>query len=115
MVHRRTSQERLGDVLEAIEKVNRFLAGKNYANFATDAMLHDAVVRNLGIISEASRFLPGDVRALESNIPWRNIADMGNWLRHGYDTVSDETLWETIERDLPTLYEAVKRMLAAGS
>jgi len=75
-------------------------------------MLHDAVVRNLEIISEASRFLADDVRTLEPGIPWRGIADMGNWLRHGYDGVSDDILWETIERDLPVLSAAIARILA---
>jgi uncharacterized protein with HEPN domain len=74
-------------------------------------MVHDAVVRNLEVISEASRFLPEETRSLEPDIPWRSIADMGNWLRHGYDVVNDEIIWETIERDLPALKSAVARIL----
>ena len=27
------------------------------------------------------------------NIPWRNVADIGNVMRHSYDLVDTETLW----------------------
>ncbi|HEX4077686.1 MAG TPA: HepT-like ribonuclease domain-containing protein [Rhizomicrobium sp.] len=99
------------DIDEAIEKIGRFLAERDFTAFARDAMVHDAVVRNLEVISEASRFLPEETRSLEPDIPWRSIADMGNWLRHGYDVVNDEIIWETIERDLPALKSAVARIL----
>jgi uncharacterized protein with HEPN domain len=113
MARFRSPRERLLDIQEAIEKIERFLNGQGFTDFASDAMLHDAVVRNLAVISEASRFLPEEVRTLEPAITWRSIVDMGNWLRHGYDVLNDDLLWETIERDLPVLREAAKRMLAA--
>ena len=43
-------------------------------------------------------------------VPWRVAAGMGNWLRLGYETVSDWILGETIEDDLPILAAAVRRL-----
>jgi uncharacterized protein with HEPN domain len=36
---------------------------------------------------------------------------MGNILRHGYHKVDDEIVWNTVKTDLPTLREAVLRVL----
>jgi Uncharacterized conserved protein len=107
----RTENERLGDIVESIEKIGRFLAGKTFADFSNDALVHDAVVRNLEIISEASRHLGDAMKARMSEVPWRKVADMGNWLRHAYEKTEDRILWETIEAGLPELAAAAKRML----
>jgi uncharacterized protein with HEPN domain len=100
------------DIDEAADKIERFLSGRDFGAFASDSMLHDAVVRNLEVVSEAVRYLPEETKSLEPDIPWRNIADTGIWLRHGYFTMNDDILWETIERDLPILKIAVARMLS---
>lgn len=103
----RSARERLRDIAGAIAKIDRFVAGKTFEDFSTDALVHDAVVRNLEIISEASRHVPAELKAKLSHIAWREIADFGNVLRHGYEAVSDTILWSTIERDLPVLRTAI--------
>ena len=49
------------------------------------------MVRALEIISEASRHVPAEAKARLTNIPWRNIAAIGNKLRQEYD-ITDEDL-----------------------
>lgn len=107
----RSQAARLEDIAEAIAKVQRFLTGKTFEDFSNDSLTHDAVVRNLEIISEASRHLTPEMKAQVPEVPWRNVADMGNWLRHAYEKVNDPILWRTIEDDLPTLAAAVERLL----
>jgi uncharacterized protein with HEPN domain len=36
---------------------------------------------------------------------------MGNWLRHQYDRVDVETIWNTIQDDLPPLKAAAEKAL----
>lgn len=110
----RSPRERLLDIQFAISKITGFLAGKQPADFHGDPLLHDAVIHNLSVISEASRHLTEDLKAREPDIPWRNVADMGNWLRHGYDILDDEILWDTVMRDLPALKAAIDRLLRAA-
>ena len=43
----------LQHILEAIGKIQRFVAGKSEADFFADDMAQDAVIRNLEIIGEA--------------------------------------------------------------
>lgn len=110
----RTQSARLEDIAQAIDKIGRFLDGKSFGDFSSDALVHDAVVRNLEIISEASRHLNEETKHLAPEVPWRKVADMGNWLRHAYEKVNDPILWDTIQDGLPALGEAVRRLLAAG-
>lgn len=83
MTSRRSSRERLSDMDSAITKIETFLSGKSEMDFSQDAMLHDAVVRNLEVLSEASRHVDEPLKAHAPEVPWRNVADIGNWLRHG--------------------------------
>ena len=109
---KRSARERLQDIVDSIGKIDRFLASKSLEDFKTDALIHDAVVRNLEIVSEASRHVPNELKAKAPHIPWREIADFGNVLRHGYEGVNDPILWSTIERDLPPLLAAIRTLLA---
>ena len=111
MVIARSPVERLSDIATAIEKIGRFLKGKSFEEFSGDALVHDAVVRNLEIISEASRHLGDELKFQMSEVPWRKVADMGNWLRHAYEKTEDRILWETIKDGLPALAAATKRLL----
>jgi uncharacterized protein with HEPN domain len=107
----RSARERLLDIANAVAKIERFLARKSFDDFCSDDLVHDAVVRNLEIISEASRHVPADLKAKVSVIAWREVADFGNVLRHGYEVVNDSILWSTIERDLPLLRSVVEALL----
>jgi uncharacterized protein with HEPN domain len=108
---KRSPRERLKDIAESIDKIGKFLGGKAFEDFRADALIHDAVVRNLEIVSEASRHVPSALRTSVPHIPWREIADFGNVLRHGYEGVNDRIIWDTIARDLPVLRDAVQRLL----
>lgn len=82
-------------------------------------MLRDAVTRNLEIISEASRHLDEEAKGPHADIPWRQIADLGNRLRHAYFRTDFDLLWGIVENDLDSLASAVSeirdRLLAADS
>ena len=71
--------------------------------FESDVKTVRAVERCLEIISEASRDIPADLKAANSGINWRAMADAGNLYRHGYEYVSTVTLWETTCLHLPPL------------
>ena len=44
----------------SIERIDRFLAGQSFQRFSREALTRDAVVRDLEILSEASRHTPND-------------------------------------------------------
>jgi len=61
----------LADMLESIEKVQRYTAGVDFERFAGDDLLVDAVVPNLEIISEAARHIPETVRKHYPEVAWK--------------------------------------------
>lgn len=46
------------------------------------------------------------------SIPWRQVRDLGNVLRHGYHAVDDLQVWAIVARDLPPLRAAIEAMVA---
>jgi uncharacterized protein with HEPN domain len=51
-----------------------------------------AAERAIEIISEASRHLPEEMRASAPEVPWREIAAIGNVLRHAYHRIDGEVI-----------------------
>ena len=50
-------------------------------------LLRSAVERGIEIISEASRHLGRDLKAQHKDVRWKDIAGIGNILRHDYQRV----------------------------
>ena len=75
-------------------------------------MLRQAIERNIEIISEASRRLPGAMKARHPEVPWREIAAIGNILRHEYPTVNRDIVWRVATEDVRPLAAAVDALLA---
>ena len=73
-----------------------------------------AVERLFEIISEASRFIPADLKARQDDISWQRIADLGNWLRHAYHRIDAEILWNIAHNDLDPLKRFVEEVVRSG-
>jgi len=101
----------LDDMLDGIAWIERMTTGKSLADFRGDRPLRDAVERNLERISEASRHLPDAVKDTHPQIPWREVAQIGNILRHAYRRVEPALIWEIVELDLPALRSVVEATL----
>ncbi len=52
---------RIQDVLESIEKIQRYVSNVTLEEFLEAEMVVDAVVRNFTIIGEASRYVPQEL------------------------------------------------------
>jgi uncharacterized protein with HEPN domain len=102
----------LQDILDAIGEIQGFTAGLEFDAFRADAKTVAAVERKLLVISEAAIRLGEDAKTLCPGLPWRDIRGIGNWLRHQYDAVDPEAVWQTVIDDLPPLQAAVIQALA---
>jgi uncharacterized protein with HEPN domain len=98
---------RLTEILDAIRSIEHFVAGMDAEAYAHDAKTQAAVERKLLIISEAAIRLKDAAESLCPEVPWRDIRGIGNWLRHSYDRIDPETIWNTVQDDLPPLKGAV--------
>ena len=98
------------DILEALSHIEEDIAGHDFAAFQEDRRARQLVERNLEIVSEASRHLPGNLKEKEAGIDWKGIANIGNVLRHEYHASRAEILWEVCRRDLKPLRAAIRRI-----
>ncbi len=102
---------RLHDIVEFADRVAVYIAALDYKQFVANLLTKDAVERNVEKISEASRYIPDGMKADYMLIPWRQIADIGNFLRHGYDRIDDETMWNIARLELPALKVVAEEMI----
>jgi uncharacterized protein with HEPN domain len=104
----RSVQARLDDMLGEISAIRDATQGVSFDAFAAAWHLRRAVERALEIISEASRSLPDDLKALSPDLPWRQIADLGNLLRHEYQRVEPRIIWTIVQDRLGPLETALR-------
>lgn len=105
------ARSHLGDILQSILLIEQFVMGMDFEAYRKDEKTQAAVERKMLIISEAAIRLKDEAETLCPGVPWRDIRGIGNWLRHQYDSVEVETVWNTIQDDLPPLKTAVERVL----
>lgn len=63
-------------------------------------------------LAEAARRLGPQADALCPALPWRDIRQTGNVLRHGYDAIDLERVWATVGNDLMPLKVTVAATLS---
>jgi uncharacterized protein with HEPN domain len=100
-------------MLDAIAQVREYVAPHSLETFSSTRLFIDAVVRNIEIIGEAARNVmisDPDFVAAHPEIPWEGMYSMRNRLAHGYFATNTETIWVTVQRDLPELERALTRL-----
>jgi len=104
------SRVHLAQMLECIVKIERFTADGE-ARFMAEAMVHDAVLRNLSVIGEAAKRVEESYRAVHPGIPWRALAGLRDVLIHQYEGVDLERVWGIVTKELPPLKAAIVAVL----
>jgi uncharacterized protein with HEPN domain len=105
----------LGDIRDAAQKAQQFVAGMTFDQFETDEKTAFAVVRCLEIIGEAARKIPKAMQANYPEIPWREMMGMRDVLIHDYMGVNYGVVWKTVQQDLPPLLPQITRIIDANS
>lgn len=103
----------LKHILDAISDIKKFTTDVSKEKFYEDKEKQYAVLRALEIIGEATKNLSKDLKAKNSEIPWKEIAGMRDKLIHEYFGVNLELVWETIKSKLPELEEQISEILKA--
>jgi uncharacterized protein with HEPN domain len=101
----------LQDILEKIERIERYTTKPGKAYFLTDELLQDAVIRNFEVIGEAVRYLSEATQGRYPTVRWKDFIGFRNILIHQYDNVKMSIVWVAIEQDLPVLKKAVMELL----
>jgi uncharacterized protein with HEPN domain len=102
----------LYDIKIAIGEIDSFFENepRSYDNYRQNSLLKRAIERNLEIIGEAmNRILKEDPGFLIENS--KRIISLRNQIIHGYDSVSDESLWGIINLHIPKLKTEIDTLI----
>lgn len=100
----------IDDMIDHIDYILAKTQHLSLPDFRADRDVRQSVERSMEIISEASRRLPDELKKTRSEIPWRQVADFGNILRHTYYEVNANIVWRIVTEDLAPLREALIAM-----
>lgn len=112
MSKKRNPELFLGDILEAIERVESYTAsGKD--EFLSNLAIQDATLYRLQTIGEAANQLPEEITRKYPEIPWRDIVDFRNLLAHRYWRIDLNVVWAILEpeSELTQLKLVVQKIL----
>jgi uncharacterized protein with HEPN domain len=107
----RRDRQRLEDILEAIERIEKYASGGRAA-FDRDELVQTWVVHHLQIVGEAVRGLTDEIRSMHPEVPWAQIAAMRNILVHDYFGIDVEEVWAAVARDVPALKDKIAAILS---
>jgi uncharacterized protein with HEPN domain len=97
----------LYDIIESIELIETYIAGKEEKDFIKSIGMQDQVIRRLEIIGEAVKSLPKEWKDKTDYTEWKQIAGMRDFLIHQYFRIDCKIVWNTVKRDIPLLKKAV--------
>jgi uncharacterized protein with HEPN domain len=101
----------LEDILTAIDRIGEYVGGISFGTFEDLVEKQDAVIRRLSILSEAVDRLRATGIEPRADIDWPAIHNLGNILRHEYDSVDLPTIWKIVHEDWPVLPQVVETTL----
>jgi uncharacterized protein with HEPN domain len=106
----RDDREKLQDILEAIERIDRYAVQGRQA-FEQNELIQTWFTQNLQIIGEASRSLSSAIRDQHPDVPWTKMIGMRNILAHNYFEVDLDIVWVAVEQELPNLKQSIEAIL----
>ncbi|NLA30131.1 MAG: DUF86 domain-containing protein [Propionibacterium sp.] len=104
----RSAQDRIADILAAIERCQQYEPYLRSDEFAS--MAYDAVLRNLAVIGEAVRSLPSEARDQLPDMPWAAIAGLRNVVVHEYFRVNPDLIVDIVENQLAPLARRLQQL-----
>jgi uncharacterized protein with HEPN domain len=93
----------LDHVLQAIDRIGRYVSSTDESAFMVNELIQDAVIRNLEVIGEASHNIETQFPEFSASRPELPLAfayQMRNAVAHGYYKVDLAIVWRTITSDL---------------
>lgn len=106
-----TDEARLLHILDSINHIENFSAGRTKQDLYNDFMYRFSIERQLEIIGEASNGLSDGLQNQFSFVPWAKIISFRNFLAHEYFGVDLELVWSILEQNIPDLKKDIEKIL----
>jgi uncharacterized protein with HEPN domain len=100
----------LDEIIDHIDYVLAKAQHQSISEFRANRDIRQSVERSLEIISETSRHLSTELKNSKPDIPWRQVADFGNVLRHSYFAINAEIVLKIVQENLRPLRIALTEL-----
>ena len=99
----------LRDILDNINRVERFTKDTTFEQFRTDEKTYFATIQCIEIIGEAAKHIPASVRTVYPGVPWNDMAGMRDKLIIAYFGTDPISVWKVVIEDLPVLKPSIEK------
>ncbi len=107
----KTDKALLEYVVAQIEKLQEYVHQVTAEAFVGDELLQDACTTKIVTIGEFSHRISAELKARNPQVDWGLIKATRNFYVHAYDQLAPIRMWETIQREIPELKEALIAIL----
>ena len=104
----------LRDMLDACERIARFVHGKSIDTYRSDEMLRSAVERQIEIVGEAANRVSKELQTAHAENAWRPIIAQRHILAHEYGEIEHDLIWRVATVHVPVLQRQLLAILPAG-
>lgn len=101
----------LGHMLDMARKVFSRVEQRTKEDFDLNEDLRFAVAHLIQTIGEAAARVSTLTKQAHPTIPWKQITGIRHRIVHDYMGVDYDIIWETANRDVPTLIAALEEIL----
>ena len=103
---------RLLHMLDDAQLALAFVQATDKRTVESDAILKNGLAKTIQDLGEAANQLTDDFKAAHPDIPWRDMTDMRNFIVHAYFDTDLDTMWKTVQEDLPALITQLEAILS---
>jgi uncharacterized protein with HEPN domain len=108
-------KEQLRNLIRAMGKIEEYVDNLGFEEFMSSSseMRLDAILRQLDVIGTIAESLPKSFLEQHSDLPIPEAIASLSFILGPYEGPDLETIWATIQRDLPPLKEKVLKIIEA--
>jgi len=107
----RRDKVHLQNILETAQTAERYLHGKEEADFLQDGNLQDAVAHKLFTVAVSASRLSRAAKQATRGVAWRELADAGELLVRPGAALDWRLVWRMASRDLPRIAREVAELV----
>lgn len=98
------------DVLDSIEKIQKYTKTISFKEFSKNSMAVDAVIRNLEIVGEAVKKIPNEIKKQHPEVEWKKISGLRDILIHAYANIDLKIVWDIVQNKIPRLKSSIQKI-----